>query len=212
MSFSIGVRGGCGRVMSSVKNAGSSCSQPYQCALDLKTTFLTGESGPLHAARMFIVPMTLFSWATRGGATLESTVRRVSITVSISAAATIRRMSACCVPTRTNSVRSSARVGSLESTPMTVSTPGSCSRRCARRPPQNVDRPVRRMRRDFMRAESYPNQTLVRLASMSYRFSWTSARTSWATVWTSAVSRHGSSPHWSVGIGSRKRMRNFAGK
>ena len=38
------------------------------------------------------------------------------------------------------------------------------------------------------------------------------ARTSSATVCTRPLSFHGSSPHWSVGIGSRKRIRNFAGR
>jgi hypothetical protein len=85
---------------------------------------------------MFIVPMTLFSCASREEATVESTISRVSTTVSISAASTIRRSSACCVPTRTNSVRSSSRVGSSESTPMIASMPSFCSRACARRAPQ----------------------------------------------------------------------------
>ena len=39
---------------------------------------------------MFIVPITLFSWATRGDAMSELTTSRVSITVSISAARTMR--------------------------------------------------------------------------------------------------------------------------
>ena len=50
----------------------------------------TGESEPVQAARMFIVPITLFSWASRGGAMSELTTSRVSITVSISAARTMR--------------------------------------------------------------------------------------------------------------------------
>ena len=62
---------------------------------DLKTTFFTGESEPVHAARMFIVPMTLFSWAREDGIVAESTTSRVSTTVSISAASTTRRSSAC---------------------------------------------------------------------------------------------------------------------
>ena len=85
---------------------------------------------------MFIVPITLFSWAWRGVVVDESTTRRASTTVSISAASTILRSSACCVPTRTNSVRSSSRVGSSESTPMITSTSGCDSSACARRPPQ----------------------------------------------------------------------------
>ena len=55
----------------------------------------TGESGPAAAARMFIVPMTLFSCAARGDSTTELTVSRVSITVSISAARMIRCNSEC---------------------------------------------------------------------------------------------------------------------
>jgi hypothetical protein len=39
--------------------------------------------------------MTLFSCARRGVVTIESTTSRVSTTVSISAASTIRRISAC---------------------------------------------------------------------------------------------------------------------
>jgi hypothetical protein len=102
----------------------------------LKTTLRTKESGPLQAARTFIVPMTLFSWARRGDVTMESTTRRVSTTVSISAACTIRRMSDCSSVTRTNSVRASSTFGGLRSMPMSASMPGSCSRACASRPPQ----------------------------------------------------------------------------
>jgi hypothetical protein len=85
---------------------------------------------------MFIVPITLFSCAAFGGAAAESTIMRVSITVSIAAARTIRSSSACWVPTRTYSVRVSAHVGSCGLTPTITSTPGSCSSACASRPPQ----------------------------------------------------------------------------
>ena len=54
---------------------------------------------------MFSVPITLFSCASRGLVAAESTTSRVSITVSISAAFTILRISACWFETRTNSVR-----------------------------------------------------------------------------------------------------------
>ena len=82
----------------------------------------TVESRPEHAARMFIVPITLFSCASRGGVVIESTTRRVSITVSICAAWTIRRSSACCAPTFTYSARSSSPSGSSGATPMIAST------------------------------------------------------------------------------------------
>ena len=85
---------------------------------------------------MFIVPITLFSCAARGEVQIESTANRVSITVSISAAPTMRRISACWLPTRTNSVRSSSTVGSRVSTPMIASIAGSCSSASASRPPQ----------------------------------------------------------------------------
>jgi hypothetical protein len=85
---------------------------------------------------MFIVPMTLCSCAARRDASAESTISRVSITVSMSAACTIRRSSACWVPTRTYSVRRSSHVGSSGLTPTITSTPGSRSSACARRPPQ----------------------------------------------------------------------------
>ena len=65
-----------------------------------------------------------------------STTSRVSMTVSISAACTIRRSSAWCVPTRTYSVRSSGQLGSSGLTPMIVSTSWSASSACASRPPQ----------------------------------------------------------------------------
>ena len=61
---------------------------------DLNTTLRTGES-PEHAARMFIVPITLFSCALDDVVVAESTTSRVSTTVSISAASTTRRSSAC---------------------------------------------------------------------------------------------------------------------
>ena len=66
----------------------------------------------------------------------ESTTSRVSTTVSISAACTMRLRSACWVPTRTNSVRSSASVGSWVETPMIASISGFFSSSCASRPPQ----------------------------------------------------------------------------
>jgi len=102
----------------------------------LNTTLRTGEPGPAHAARMFIVPITLFSCAARGEAFTESTIRRVSITVSIAAACTIRASSACWLATRTYSVRVSSQVGSSGLTPTITSTPGSRSSACASRPPQ----------------------------------------------------------------------------
>ncbi len=58
------------------------------------------------------------------------------MTVSIAAARTIRSISECWVPTLTNSVRCSSRVGSRESTPMIASTSGNDSSAWARRPPQ----------------------------------------------------------------------------
>ena len=96
----------------------------------------TGESAPVQAARMFIVPITLFSCATRAGAASELTTSRASITVSISAARTIRWISECWLETFTNSVRSSSSVGSRESTPMIASICSKPSSACARRPPQ----------------------------------------------------------------------------
>jgi hypothetical protein len=102
----------------------------------LNTTLRTGESAPEQAARMFIVPMMLLSWALAEVVVVESTTRRVSTTVSISAASTTRRSSACWAPTLTYSVRSSSTWGSLLSTPMTASTSSKASSAWARRPPQ----------------------------------------------------------------------------
>ena len=85
---------------------------------------------------MFIVPMTLLSWAARGGAATELTISRVSTTVSISAARTIRARSECWFVTLTNSVRSSSRVGSRESTPIIASTSSKDLSAWASRPPQ----------------------------------------------------------------------------
>ena len=136
MSRSIAVRGGCLRRISSVKKAGSSCSQPYQWAELLKTSRVTGESAPVQAARMLRVPMTLFSCACARDVAIESTTSLVSITVSISAALTIRWISECWLSTLTYSVRSSSRVGSRVSTPMIASISGNDSSACASRPPQ----------------------------------------------------------------------------
>ena len=49
-------------------------------------------------------------------------------------------------------------------------------------------------------------------ATISYSSSWIRPRTSSATVCTRPLSSYGFSPHWSVGIGSRKRILNFAGR
>ena len=103
----------------------------------MKTNLRTGESAPSHAARMFIVPITLFSWAARGGLPIESTTRRVSTTVSISAAATIRRMQRVlgADADELGALELDARVA-RQSTPMIASTAGSRSSAWARRPPQ----------------------------------------------------------------------------
>src|SRR5215211_3844102 len=95
---------------------------------------------------MFIVPMTLFSCALAEVVVAESTTRRVSTTVSISAASTTRRSRACWAPTFTYSVRSSSTVGSSLSTPIRASTSGNASSALARRPPQYVEMPVTRIR------------------------------------------------------------------
>ena len=85
---------------------------------------------------MFIVPITLFSWAFEDEVVFESTTSRVSTTVSISAASTTRRRSACCAPTFTYSVRSSSTCGSSLSTAITASTSGKASSARASRQPQ----------------------------------------------------------------------------
>ena len=59
---------------------------------------------------------------------------------------------------------------------------------------------------------AHPNQTERRWASMSISSSWMRPRISSATVCTRPRSCHGSSPHWSVGMGSRKRILNLAGR
>ncbi len=73
--------------------------------------------------------MTLFSWARRADVTIGSTTSRVSTTVSISAASTMRRISVWESATWTNSVRSSSTFGGRRSMPMTVSTSGSALER-----------------------------------------------------------------------------------
>jgi hypothetical protein len=78
----------------------------------------------------------LFSCALRGEVTVESTTSRLSTTVSISAASTIRRSRPCWFVTRTNSVRSSSTFGSRLSTPMIASMSVCASSACASRPPQ----------------------------------------------------------------------------
>ena len=85
---------------------------------------------------MFIVPITLFSWALEEEVVAESTTSRVSTTVSISAASTTRRSSACWLPTFTYSVRSSSTFGSSLSTPITASISGNDSSAWASLPPQ----------------------------------------------------------------------------
>ena len=85
---------------------------------------------------MFIVPITLFSCASRAEALIELTIILVSMTVSISAARTIRWISECWLETLTNSVRSSSWRGSEESTPMIVSICSKPSSACASRAPQ----------------------------------------------------------------------------
>ena len=153
---------------------------------------------------MFIVPITLVSCASRGEACSESTTSRASTTVSISAASTIRRSSACCSPDPHELGALELAVGSSGLTPMIASTAGSCSIAWASRPPQYVEMPVTRT--------LHPSHTDRRWETRSTSSSWIRERMSSATVCTSPLSSHGRSPHWSVGIGSRKRMRNLAGR
>ena len=134
------------------------------------------------------------------------------MTVSISAARTIRWISECWLETLTNSVRSSSRVGSRESTPMIASISLEALQRL-REPRAPVGRepgdedPVGSARL------AHPNHTDLRLATISCRFSWIRARISCATVCTSALSWTASAPPSStVSIGSRKRILNFAGR
>ena len=123
--------------------------------------------------------MTLFSWASRGLVTIESTTRRVSTTVSISAASTMRRMSECESVTRTYSVRCSSTFGGRRSTPMIASTAGSRSSACASRPPQYVDSPVSRIRLELIRTRRCAARRACRASS-----AWMVARISCATVCT----------------------------
>jgi hypothetical protein len=102
----------------------------------LNTSLRTGESAPAHAVSMFIVPMTLFSCASCAEAVIALTIRRVSTTVSSSAARTIRPISECWFDTFTNSVRFSSCIGSLESTPTIASISGCDSSAWASRLPQ----------------------------------------------------------------------------
>ena len=62
----------------------------------------------------------------------------------------------------------------------------------------------------ILAGSGHPNQTDLRVASMSQRPSWMRARTSWATVCTSALSS--CIPGSSKRIGSRKRSLNLAGR
>src|SRR5204863_7602418 len=62
--------------------------------------------------------------------------------------------------------------------------------------------PVGRQTRDEHPFRAHPNHTLLRLPTMSNSSSWIVARTSWATVWTSALSSHGASPMSSVRTGA----------
>ena len=149
---------------------------------------------------MFIVPITLFSWASRGGVISESTTSRVSITVSISAARTIRWISECWLETLTNSVRSSSRVGRravdaddrldlLEALERLREPPAPVGGQAGDQDPPGALRPRRRPRARPRAARALIRATPTRrLASISCRFSWIRARISWATVCTSALS------------------------
>ncbi len=74
--------------------------------------------------------------------------------------------------------------------------------------------PVRRQAGQQDPLGAHPNQTLRRSPSISTSSAWMVARISCATVCTSALSSHGSSPKAgsSVGTGRRKRTLNLAGR
>ena len=156
---------------------------------------------------MFIVPMMLFSWALADEVVAESTTSRVSTTVSISAASTTRRSSACWAPTFTYSVRSSSTLGLLVVDADHGLDLGKGLERLSQAPAPVGGQPGEQ---DPPRVHGYPNQTDLRSASMPQRPSWMRARTSWATVCTSALSS-GESPS-ANSMGSRKRSLNLAGR
>ena len=169
----------------------------------------TGESWPEQAVRMFIVPITLFSCASRGDAETEFTVSLVSMTVSICGGADDPRKQAVLVrdlhvlgslqlDPRLAGVDADDRLDVLEGLERLRQAPAPVRRKASEKDAPGL---------------AHPNHTLFRLPSMSWRFSWMRARTSWATVWTSALSCAASFPPSSaISIGSRKRILNLAGR
>ena len=105
------------RCMSSRNTFGSWKFAPYTSAELFTTTLRTGLPGAPAAASRFIVPITLISCSVRPVARVESTMRCVCTTVSISVARTMRARIEYDESARTNSVRSSGTRGSLRVEP-----------------------------------------------------------------------------------------------
>ena len=143
----------------------------------LKTNLRTGESAPVQAARMFIVPITLFSCASRAEAASESTTRRVSITVSISAARTIRceqrvlvrdldELGPLELARRLARVDADDRLDLVEALERLREPPAPVGRQAGDEHPLRLPAARRRCSR------SHPNHTAPRFATISWRFSW----------------------------------------
>ena len=164
---------------------------------------------------MFIVPITLFSCATRAEAASELTIMpRVDHGVDLRRAddplqqrvlvGDLDELGALELERRLARVDADDRLDLLEALERLRQAPAPVGGEAG-----DQDAAARL---GLTRAR-YPNQTLLRSPSISCRFSWIRARISCETVCTSALSCTASAPPSStVSIGSRKRSLNFAGR
>ena len=179
--------------------------------------FRTGESGPEQAASTFIVPITLFSWASRRGA-----VVRVDDQAGVDHRVDPRRphdpldqrvlvgdldeLGALELAGRVARVDADDRLDLGEGLERLGEPPAPVAGEA-----RDQDA-TRGARLGSVAARGHPSHTDFRFFSISWRFSWIRARTSCATDCTSALSSAGFDPILVVSMGSRKRIRNFAGR
>ena len=186
----------------------------------------TGESAPVQAARMFMVPITLFSWASAGrghqrvddqpgvdhrvdlGRPDDALQQRVLV-------GDLHELGALELARGGVVVDADDRLDVLEALQglRQAATPVGGEPGDEHAAGALVRGAAGLASAPLGPGGAQPSQTDFLLASISCRFSWIWARISCARVWTSALSSAASAPPSSaVSIGARKRILNLAGR
>ena len=173
----------------------------------MKTTLRTGESGPPQAASTFIVPMTLFSWASRGrGHDRVDDQARVDDGVDLG-----RLDDAADERVRVGDAHE-LRAAQLDLRRPAVDADDRLDLRARLERLRQPAAPVGRQPGDEDPPRGHPNHTDRRRPTMSNSSSWIVARMSSATVCTRALSSQGASPMPSVRTGGQEADQELRGQ